>query len=249
LLIIGRATNFSIPGALWPKSELDIIFTLEDHAMEKDQILKNLAASIVAGEEDQAQEYTREALERQIDPLEIVEGGLSKGMDVIGEQFGAGDVFLPELLMAANAFKSAMEILKPELEAQDKQSAHLGTVLISTVKGDVHNIGKDIVRTVLETKGYEVVDMGVDNNALSLIQEAEKAQADVIALSCLMTTTMPAQKEFIESLEEMNLRSKYFVIVGGGPVTQDWADEINADGYGEFAVHAPVLAKELIGKK
>ena len=217
--------------------------------MEKDQILKNLAASIIAGEEHQAQEYTREALELQIDPLEIVEHGLSKGMDKIGEQFGCGDVFLPELLMATNAFKAAMEILKPELEAQDIQSNHRGTVLIGTVKGDVHNIGKDIVRTVLETKGFEVVDMGVDNNALSLIQEAEKAQADVIALSCLMTTTMPAQKELIESLEEMNLRGKYFVIVGGGPVTQEWADEIEADGYGEFAVHAPALVKELIGKE
>jgi corrinoid protein of di/trimethylamine methyltransferase len=222
---------------------------MEDHAMEKDQILKNLAASIIAGEEHQAQEYTREALELQIDPLEIVEHGLSKGMDKIGEQFGCGDVFLPELLMATNAFKAAMEILKPELEAQDKQSSHRGTVLIGTVKGDVHNIGKDIVRTVLETKGFEVVDMGVDNNALSLIQEAEKAQADVIALSCLMTTTMPAQKELIESLEEMNLRGKYFVIVGGGPVTQEWADEIEADGYGEFAVHAPALVKELMGKE
>jgi corrinoid protein of di/trimethylamine methyltransferase len=217
--------------------------------MEKDQILKNLAASIIAGEEHQAQEYTREALELQIDPLEIVEHGLSKGMDKIGEQFGCGDVFLPELLMATNAFKAAMEILKPELEAQDKQSSHRGTVLIGTVKGDVHNIGKDIVRTVLETKGFEVVDMGVDNNALSLIQEAEKAQADVIALSCLMTTTMPAQKELIESLEEMNLRGKYFVIEGGGPVTQEWADEIEADGYGEFAVHAPALVKELMGKE
>ena len=217
--------------------------------MEKDQILKNLAASIIAGEEHQAQEYTREALELQIDPLEIVEYGLSKGMDKIGEQFGCGDVFLPELLMATNAFKAAMEILKPELEAQDIQSSHRGTVLVGTVKGDVHNIGKDIVRTVLETKGFEVVDMGVDNNALSLIQEAEKAQADVIALSCLMTTTMPAQKELIESLEEMNLRGKYFVIVGGGPVTQEWADEIEADGYGEFAVHAPALVKELRGKE
>lgn len=217
--------------------------------MEKDQILKNLAASIIAGEEHQAQEYTREALELQIDPLEIVEHGLSKGMDKIGEQFGCGDVFLPELLMATNAFKAAMEILKPELEAQDKQISHRGTVLIGTVKGDVHNIGKDIVRTVLETKGFEVVDMGVDNNALSLIQEAEKAQADVIALSCLMTTTMPAQKELIESLEEMNLRGKYFVIVGGGPVTQEWADEIEADGYGEFAVHAPALVNELMGKE
>jgi trimethylamine corrinoid protein len=151
--------------------------------------------------------------------------------------------------MAANAFKAAMDILKPELETQNKQTEHRGTVLIGTVKGDVHNIGKDIVRTVLDTKGFNVVDMGVDNDALTIIQEAEKVQADVIALSCLMTTTMPAQKELIETLEEMDLRDKYFVIVGGGPVTQEWADEINADGYGEFAVHAPALIKELMGKK
>lgn len=217
--------------------------------MEKEQILENLATSIVEGDEDMALETTRTALEMQVDPLEAVEQGLSKGMDVIGEQFGSGDVFLPELLMAANAFKAAMDILKPELETQNKQTEHRGTVLVGTVKGDVHNIGKDIVRTVLETKGFDVVDMGVDNDALTIIQEAAKVQADVIALSCLMTTTMPAQKEFIEILDEMKLRDKYFVIVGGGPVTQEWADEINADGFGESAVHAPALVKGLMDKK
>ena len=217
--------------------------------MQKEQILENLTTSIVDGDEIMAVENARAALEVQMDPLEAVELGLTKGMDVIGEQFGSGDVFLPELLMAANAFKAAMGILKPELETQNKQTEHRGTVLIGTVKGDVHNIGKDIVRTVLDTKGFNVVDMGVDNDALTIIQEAEKVQADVIALSCLMTTTMPAQKEVIETLEEMDLRGKYFVIVGGGPVTQEWADEINADGYGESAIHAPALVKELMGKK
>ena len=217
--------------------------------MEKEKILENLAVAIVEGDEDKAVENAKAAMEAKLDPLETVENGLSKGMDDIGEKFGKGEVFLPELLMAANAFKSAMEILKPELEAQKMQTAQKGTILIGTVKGDVHNIGKDIVSTVLETKGFNVVDIGVDNDTLSIIQEAEKAQADVIALSCLMTTTMPAQREFIEVLEEMNLREKYFVIVGGGPVTQEWADEIKADGYGESAVEAPVLVKELIRKK
>lgn len=217
--------------------------------MEKEKILENLAFAIVEGDEDKAVENAKAAMEAKLDPLETVENGLSKGMDDIGEKFGKGEVFLPELLMAANAFKSAMEILKPELEAQKMQTAQKGTILIGTVKGDVHNIGKDIVSTVLETKGFNVVDIGVDNDTLSIIQEAEKADADVIALSCLMTTTMPAQREFIEVLEEMNLREKYFVIVGGGPVTQEWADEIKADGYGESAVEAPVLVKELIRKK
>jgi trimethylamine corrinoid protein len=216
--------------------------------MDKDLILENLATAIVEGDDVIASTNAKAALEIQMDPMQAVEKGISKGMDSIGEQFESGDVFLPELLMAASAFKAAMEVLDPEIEARKKETAQPGTVLIGTVKGDVHNIGKDIVSTVLETNGFKVVDIGVDNDALSIIQEAEKAQADVIALSCLMTTTMPAQKEFIETLEEMNLRDKYFVIVGGGPVTQEWADEINADGYGESAVHAPALVKELIGR-
>ena len=223
--------------------------SLEDQEMDKEQILQNLAAAMVDGDEDMALENAQAALELQLDPLETVEKGLSKGMDEIGEQFGKGEVFLPELLMAASAFKAAMEILKPELNDQKIQTAQPGTVLIGTVKGDVHNIGKDIVSTVLETKGFNVVDIGVDNDTLSIIQEAEKAHADVIALSCLMTTTMPAQKEFIETLEEMNLRDRYYVIVGGGPVTQEWADEINADGYGKTAVQAPLLVNELMNNK
>lgn len=216
--------------------------------MEKEQILENLAAAIVDGNDDLAVGNANAALEMGMEPLQAVEDGLSKGMDDIGEKFGTGEVFLPELLMAASAFKAAMQILKPELESQKKQTAQAGTVLIGTVKGDVHNIGKDIVSTVLETKGFEVIDMGVDNDTLSIIQEAEKSKVDVIALSCLMTTTMPAQREFIEVLEEMGLRDRYLVIIGGGPVNQEWAEEIKADGYGESAVEAPALVKELLSR-
>ncbi len=217
--------------------------------MEKDQILENLTMSIVDGDEDKALENAREALNIQMDPLETVEQGLSKGMVIIGNQFERGDVFLPELLMAANAFDAAMTILKPELDAQEKQTTSQGTVLIGTVKGDLHNIGKNIVGIILETHGFQVVDIGIDNGTLGFIQEAEKARVDIIALSCLMTTTMPAQKEVIETLEEMNLREKYIVIVGGGPVSQEWADEIGADGFGESAIHAVTVAKDLMSKK
>jgi len=217
--------------------------------MNKEQILTNLTTAIVDGDDDLALENAKASLDAHMDPLDAVEGGLSKGMDIIGSQFESGEVFLPELLMAANAFKAAMEILKPEIELQKKEIAKLGTVLIGTVKGDLHSIGKNIVGTVLETKGFDVVDIGIDNGALDIIQEAKKVQADVIALSCLMTTTMPAQKEVIETLEEMNLRDKYFVIVGGGPVTQNWATEIGADGYGESAIQAAELVKELIDNK
>ncbi|MBL7162365.1 MAG: corrinoid protein [Anaerolineales bacterium] len=217
--------------------------------MNKEQILENLATAIVDGDDDMALESARAALDAQLDPLDAVDQGLSKGMDIIGEQFQSGEVFLPELLMAASAFKAAMEILKPEIELQKKEIAKQGTVLIGTVKGDLHSIGKNIVGTVLETKGFDVVDIGIDNGALDIIQEAKKVQADVIALSCLMTTTMPAQKEVIETLEEMNLRDKYFVIVGGGPVTPEWANEIGADGYGESAIQAAELVKELMDNK
>lgn len=215
--------------------------------MGSEKILENLANAVIYGDDELASNSARDALENQMDPLQAVEKGLSKGMDVIGSQFEAGEVFLPELLMAANAFNAAMDILKPELEAQQKSTAKLGSILLGTVKGDLHNIGKNIVATVLETNGFEVVDIGIDNSPLTFIEQAEKAQVDVIGLSCLMTTTMPAQREVIQTLGEMNLRDKYKVIVGGGPVTQEWADKIGADGYSESAIQAVSLVKGLMG--
>jgi trimethylamine corrinoid protein len=185
----------------------------------------------------------------KIDPLEAIEQGLSKGMETIGARFEAGEAYLPELLMAAASLNAAMTVLKPEIEAQKKQVAKMGKVLIGTVKGDVHSIGKDIVASVLGTSGFEVVDMGVDNPSLNIIQEAQKVQADVIALSSVMTTTMPAQKEVIDTLKEMGIRRKYFVVIGGGPVNQEWADRIGADGYGKSAIEAVALVKGMMARK
>lgn len=182
--------------------------------MDKNQILENLNTAIVDGDNDMALKNARAARDAQMNPLEALEGGLSKGMEVIGQQFEQGEVFLPELLMAASAFNTAMDILKPEIELQKKEVVRQGTILVGTVKGDLHNIGKNIVGTVLETKGFDVVDIGIDNGTLDFIQEAQKTKADIIALFCLMTTTMPAQREVIETIDEMNLRDKYFVIVG-----------------------------------
>jgi len=217
--------------------------------MDKEQILENLATAILEGDEDKARENARAALASQMDPLEAVEQGLSRGMAVVGQRFENGEAYLPDLLIATETFKAAIEILQPEIEAQQKQMAKKGTVVIGTVRGDMHSIGKNIVATVLETNGYDVVDIGVDNPVLQFIEQARKAKADVIALSSLMTTTMPAQREVIETLEEMGLRDLYFVIVGGGPVNQEWADEIDADGYGETAIHAVELVQELLGLK
>ncbi len=217
--------------------------------MDKEQILENLATAILEGDEDKARANAQEALARHMDPLEAVEQGLSRGMAVVGQRFENGEAYLPDLLIATETFKAAIEILQPEIEAQQKQMAKKGTVVIGTVRGDMHSIGKNIVATVLETNGYDVVDIGVDNPALEFIEQARKAKADVIALSSLMTTTMPAQREVIETLEEMGLRDLYFVIVGGGPVNEEWADEIDADGYGETAIHAVELVQELLGLK
>jgi len=217
--------------------------------MGQKEILENLSSAIVEGDDEKARKNAQEALQSKMDPLKAVDEGLSKGMAVVGQRFEKGEAFLPELLMAADSFNAAMEILKPEIEAQKKQMVKAGKVVIGTVKSDVHNIGKNIVATVLETSGFEVVDLGIDNPSLKFIEEAQKARADVIALSSLMTTTMPGQREVVETLKDMKLRDKYFVVVGGGPVSQEWADKIGADGYGSSAVQAVELIKSLMARK
>lgn len=214
--------------------------------MDKKQLMENIVRSIIDGDQVNAQENAREALNINIDPLEVVESGFSRGMAIVGESFERGESYLPELLMAAATFNAAMEILEPEIEAQNKEIAKAGTVLIGTVKGDVHDLGKNIVAMVLETNGFSVVDIGVDVPSLNFIEEAKNVKADVIALSSLMTTTMPAQREIIEILKEKNLRDEYFVIVGGGPVSEEWAEGIGADGFGKTAVDAVELIKRLL---
>lgn len=217
--------------------------------MRQKEILENLAVAIVDADHAKVVENAKAVISNKIDPLTAVEQGLSKGMAIVGERFENGEAYLPELLMAADAFKAAMEVLKPEIEFRKEKVTRAGTVLIGTVKGDVHNIGKNIVATVLETNGFDVVDAGIDVPSLSFIEQAEKAKADVIALSSLMTTTMPGQKEVIDTLKEMKVREKYVVVVGGGPVTQDWADRIGADGYGKNATDAIETIKKLVSKE
>ncbi len=217
--------------------------------MSHQEILENLARAIIDGDQQSARENAQSALDNELDPLEAVDQGLSKGMEVVGAQFENGDVFLPELLMAADTFNAAMEILNPVIEANKQITSKLGTVLLATVKGDQHNIGKNIVATVLETNGFEVVDIGINQSTLNIIEAAQQHKVDVIGLSSVMTTTMPYQKEVIGTLTEMGLRENYFVLVGGGPVSQRWADEIGADGYGETAMDAVGIAKRLIEQK
>lgn len=214
--------------------------------MQTNDILENLKNAVIEGDDEKAIENAQAALDANMDPLEAMRLGLARGTDVIGERFERGEAYLPELIMAGETFRAAMEILNPEIKRQQRDVEPMGTVVLTTVKGDLHSIGKNIVATVLETNGFNVVDIGVDNGALQIIQEAQKSNADAIGLSALMSTTMPAQKEVIDALVELNRRAKHRVIVGGGPVTQEWADEIGADGYGEDAVQAVELLKQLL---
>lgn len=217
--------------------------------MEKSMILDNLAQAVITGKEDLARDNARAVIDNNIDPLEALEQGISKGMLTVGEKFESGESYLPELIMAADIFNVAMEILKPAIEANQADIKKSGTVLLATVKGDVHNLGKNIVATVMETNGFEVIDIGVDQPTLDIIDAAQNNRVDVIGLSAVMTTTMPYQKELIDTLQEMDMREQFIVLVGGGPVNQQWADEIGADGYGETAMDAVSIAKDRIQQK
>jgi len=217
--------------------------------MEHSDILATLKTAIIDGDAAMAADYADKALAAGVDPLMAVEQGLSQGMTYVGDRFESGDAFLPELLMAAETFTAAMNILQPALEQMKKDRPPRGKVVIGSVKGDVHNIGKDIVATVLGINGYQVKDLGVDVPSLTFIEEAERFNADVIGLSAIMTTTMPYQQEVIETLIAKNLRDRYVVIIGGGSVTQQWTDRIGADACGRSAVDTLEKLGRLIKRK
>jgi len=216
--------------------------------MKKEEIFKDLFDAIVEMDVQKGKDAATLLIKENYDPLEGIENGLSKGMKVIGEKFGKLEIFLPELMMAAGVFNAAMTILKPHISS-DSKSARKGTVLIGTVKGDIHKIGKDIVAMMLETGGFEVHDAGEDVSTSSFIEQAEKVNADIIALSSLLTTTMAAQKDLVDILKEIGQREKYLIMIGGAPISQKWADEIGADIYGQDAERAVSLALEFMSKK
>jgi len=217
--------------------------------MNKEAIFEDLFSAIVEVDEEKAREAANELVKGKIDPLEGIEKGLSKGMDVIGERFEKFEIYLPELIMAGDVFNSAMEILEPEIMARGKSVAKKGTIVLGTAKGDIHEIGKDIVAMMLKTAGFEVHDLGKDVSTAGFLQEAEKAKADIIGVSALLTTTLLGQKDLIDLLKETGKRDRYMVMVGGGPTSQDWADKIGADGYGVTAKEAVSVALKLISKK
>ena len=217
-------------------------------AMKKEEIFKNLLDAVVEMNVQKGKDAATLLIKENYNPLEGIENGLSKGMKVIGEKFNKLEIYLPELMMAARVFNSAMTILKTHISS-DSKSTQKGTVLIGTVKGDIHQIGKDIVAILLETGGFDVHNIGEDVSTSTFIEEAGRVDADIIALSSLLTTTMASQKDLIDILKEIGQREKYLVMIGGAPTSQKWADEIGADIYGENAERAVSLALEFMSKK
>jgi corrinoid protein of di/trimethylamine methyltransferase len=214
--------------------------------MKSDEIFKNLQDAIANLDQNSAISAAEQVIDNGIDPLAAIENGLSPGMVIIGDKFNSGECFLPELIYAAKAFNAAMSVLEPEIIKTGAQREKLGVIVIGTVKGDVHNIGKDILAMLFKTRGLEVHDLGENVPVSTFINKALENNADIIAMSALLTTTIPAQREVISMLKERGFRDQFRVMVGGGATTQKWADEIGADGYAETAEKGVRVAAELL---
>ncbi|WP_373483359.1 corrinoid protein [Acetobacterium sp.] len=217
--------------------------------MTREEILAKLKESIVEMDSDLAEEAAQEALEFGVDPLIAITDGLSEGMLVVSDLFDIGEAFVPQLMVAAEAFEKAVVILTSGLSEDEKQASKAGKVLIHTVQGDVHDIGKNIVKTMFEANNFQVFDLGRDVQVELVVEKAKEYEVDIIAGSALMTTTMPAQKDILRLLEEEGIRENYIVMYGGAPVFQDWCDKIGADGYADTAAGAVEVAKKLLAQK
>lgn len=211
-----------------------------------EELIKQMAQSVIDGDTERAAELAREGLVRGIAPLDAINHGFSAGMDTVGELYATGEYFLPDLILGGEAMKAALAVLEPALRAAGQQRKVLGIVVLGTVKGDIHEIGKSLVGSMLSAAGFDVHDVGIDVDAPVFVAKAREHAADIVALSALLTTTMLRQREVIEHLAEAGLRDRVKVMVGGCPVTQGWADQIGADGYAEDAAGAVVVARRLV---
>jgi corrinoid protein of di/trimethylamine methyltransferase len=212
-----------------------------------EELFQRMAQSVLDGDSDAAVALANQAIEAGIDPLEAITKGFVTGVNQVGESFACGQAFLPELVMAGEAMKAAVSTLEPEMKKRGLQRKMLGKVVLATVEGDIHEIGKSLVGTMLSASGFQVYDLGVDVTAAKIIAKVQEVGADLIGLSALLTTTMVKQKEVIDELNRLGMRKKVKVIVGGAPVTRDWAKRIEADGTSEDAISAVGLAKQLVG--
>ena len=212
-----------------------------------DELFAKMAQSVIDGEVEDAERLAQQAIEQDIDPLDAINQGFVAGVNHVGEGYASGEMFLPDLVLAGEAMKAAVSVLEPEMKKRGCVRQMLGTVVVGTVEGDIHEIGKTLVATMLAASGFQVFDLGVDVPVETFLEKAREAGADIVGLSALLTTTMFKQKTVIEALEEAGLRPQVKVMVGGAPVTASWAEEIGADGFSEDAIGAVALAKELVG--
>src|SRR5690242_13031665 len=204
--------------------------------------LKELYEAVVRGDAKSSQAITQEALANGTDPIVLVNEYMIPAMDEVGRRFECSEYFVPELLISARAMKSALELIRPLLIARGEKP--VGRVAIGTVKGDLHDIGKNLVASLLEGGGFEVIDLGVNVSPERFIATVKDKQANIVAMTALLTTTMPAMKTTIEALKQAGVRDQVKVSIGGAPITQKYAEEIGADGYSENAVGAVALAKK-----
>jgi corrinoid protein of di/trimethylamine methyltransferase len=210
-----------------------------------EELFKKLEQAVIEGEPEDAVQYAKQALEEKVDPLSCINKGLMPGIQKVGELFSTGEYFLPELIIGADAMKAALDILEPALVGGQK-SEIVGMVVLGTVQGDLHEIGKTLVGTMLTANGFQVVDIGVDQSSDAFINAIKEHDADIVGASALLTTTMLQQKNLVEALEKAGLRKKVKVMIGGAPVTDRYAQEIGADGYAEDAISAVDMAYRLM---
>jgi len=206
--------------------------------------LQGIATALIAGKRNDVAEKVKQALAEKVEPAKILNEGLIAGMQVVGTKFKNNEFYVPEVLIAARAMKAGMEILAPQLAAAGVQP--IAKVVIGTVKGDLHDIGKNLVAMMLQGGGFEVIDLGTDVPAEKFVQTAQEKGAKIIAMSALLTTTMPQMATVVKALQEAGLAGKVKSMIGGAPVTQDFCDEIGANGYAPDAASAVDKAKELI---
>ncbi|QDR79423.1 glycine betaine-specific corrinoid protein MtgC [Sporomusa termitida] len=210
-------------------------------------IFANLKQAVLDGDEELVAEYAQRVIDEKIDPVAAIEKGLIKGIEELGAKWKAGEAFLPDVMMAADALKTGLDMLEPLIAESGATGGEAkGKVIIGQVAGDIHDIGKNIVGALLTAAGYKVYDIGIDQPAENFLAKAEEVGAGVIAAGALLTTTMAAQKHIIEYLKGQNVRDKYKVMIGGGPTSQAFADEIGADAWAETADEAVMLCNKLI---
>jgi corrinoid protein of di/trimethylamine methyltransferase len=210
----------------------------------KEEMYARLSQAVIDGEPEDAVALAKEALEQGLDPLECITNGLTKGIQKVGELFATGEYFLPELIIGADAMKGALDILEPALVGDQKREV-VANVVLGTVEGDLHEIGKTLVGTMLTANGFKVIDIGIDQPASAFIDAIKEVDATIVGASALLTTTMLQQEKLVQALEEAGLRNKVKVMVGGAPVTEAYAKKIGADGYAEDAISAVDLAFRL----